>query len=97
VCGGGCAPHLELTDADDCWEHRYFPAAVDGKAYWCNNDGMLLARAQPVDLLNYSAWEVVVAQHSREESEPIWRRDSWDEAGELTEISIQTMRANCMF
>jgi hypothetical protein len=33
---------------------------VDGNAYWCQNDGMLLARAQPRDLLNYSRWEVVV-------------------------------------
>ena len=32
-------------------------------ADWCNNDGMLLARAQPADLLSYDAWEVVVSRH----------------------------------
>ena len=38
----------------------YFPSAADGKSYWCQNDGMLLARSMPEDLLNYSAWQVLV-------------------------------------
>ena len=46
--------------SDDGYIYMYFPAAVDGNAYWCQNDGMLLARARPADLFNYSRWQVVV-------------------------------------
>jgi hypothetical protein len=46
--------------SDDGYVYMYFPAAVDGNAYWCQNDGMLLARARPADLFNYSRWQVVV-------------------------------------
>ena len=44
----------------DGYVYMYFPAAVDGNAYWCQNDGMLLARARQADLFNYSRWQVVV-------------------------------------
>ena len=46
--------------SEDGYVYMYFPAAADGRAYWCQNDGMLLARALPVDLFNYSRWQVVV-------------------------------------
>jgi hypothetical protein len=67
------------TLSPDGYVYMYFPAAADGKAYWCNNDGMLLARAQAVDLLDYSRWEMLVGRQ-RDGSEPVWRRNSWDEA-----------------
>ena len=59
--------------------YMHFPAAADGKAYWCQNDGMLLARAQPSDLLDYSKWEVVVSLQ-RYGMDPVWRQNAWDEA-----------------
>eukprot|EP01047_Picozoa_sp_COSAG01_P005357 COSAG01_NODE_182_length_22838_cov_34.788733_9_plen_135_part_00 len=48
------------TLSPDGYIYMYFPAAADGKAYWCQNDGMLLARARQADLLDYQKWEVVV-------------------------------------
>ena len=41
----------------------FFRSLKQKDADWCNNDGMLLARAKPADLLSYDAWEVVVSRH----------------------------------
>ena len=66
--------------SSDGYVYMYYPSAADGKAYWCNNDGMLLARAKPEDLLNYSKWEVVVEMLGRENPVPKWAANAWDEA-----------------
>ena len=41
---------------------------------------MLLARAEPADLLSYNAWEVVVELGSRDDPQPVWKKNAWDEA-----------------
>ena len=41
---------------------------------------MLRARAKPADLLSYDAWEVVVELGSRDDPQPVWKKNAWDEA-----------------
>ena len=58
----------------------FFRSLKQKEADWCNNDGMLLARAKRADLLSYDAWEVVVELGSRDDPQPVWKKNAWDEA-----------------
>jgi len=50
----------DYSGAKDNFVYAYFPSAVDGQAYWCNNDYMLLGRVPKDQLLKRPSWEFFV-------------------------------------
>ena len=68
-CGQANAPCANFS-----FLYVFFPGALDGGAYWDNNDAMFLARVSPENVDNAAAYEFFVGFDS--ENTPQWSLDS---------------------
>ena len=65
----------DYAGARDEYVYAYFPCAIDGQSYWCNNDCILLGRVRRDRLLDRRAWEFYVGLNGA--GRPCWDADDF--------------------